>query len=380
MPGRALPRVTILMTSAGGGHLASSQALEEAFAGRAKVTLLNLLDEHAPFPFDRLSDSYAPVVAIAPDLYRLAYKVVQTKMGVRMLERGGYGLLGDDMARAISATKPDLVMSVHALLVSTPLRAMRASGISAPFVATVVDAGSPPVQWFAKGADLYCVPDEDVRKIAIGHGIPPRNVLATGLPIRRQFAEARGMKKADARRRLGVEPHLPLVLVTGGGAGMGDVGRVATAIARRLTQAGRPAQIVIITGSNERMRRRLEVKEWPLPVTVLGFTDRMAAWMASADVLLTKAGPGTIAEAACLGVPTVLTGFVPGQEEPNVGWAQRNGGAVFEPEPRRAAAVVERWLRPGSRDLAERGMMMTAMGSCEAASRIAEASLMLLRR
>ena len=39
-----LPRVTILMTAAGGGHLASAQSLEEALEGRARVTLLNLLD------------------------------------------------------------------------------------------------------------------------------------------------------------------------------------------------------------------------------------------------------------------------------------------------------------------------------------------------
>src|SRR5450756_2176896 len=113
------------MTCAGGGHLASAQSLEEAFKGRADVTLLNLLDEHAPFPFNRLSASYAPVVAIAPDLYRLAYEVVQTRLGVRILEKGGYGLLHADMAEAIVATDPGVVISVHALLNAIPLRSMR---------------------------------------------------------------------------------------------------------------------------------------------------------------------------------------------------------------------------------------------------------------
>jgi 1,2-diacylglycerol 3-beta-galactosyltransferase len=100
--------------------------------------------------------------------------------------------------------------------------------------------------------------------------------------------------------------------------------------------------------------------------------------MAAADVLLTKAGPGTIAEAACLGVPTLLTGFVPGQEEENVAWAERNGGAVFEPRPRHAAALVERWLRSGGAELAAMSERMRAMGRPEASRHIADAALALL--
>jgi 1,2-diacylglycerol 3-beta-galactosyltransferase len=101
--------------------------------------------------------------------------------------------------------------------------------------------------------------------------------------------------------------------------------------------------------------------------------------MAAADVLLTKAGPGTVAEAACLGVPTLLTGFVPGQEEENVAWAERRGGAVYEPRPRHAAVLVERWLSSPEmlRSMSER---MRAMGRPNASGDIADATLALLKR
>lgn len=373
-----LPRITILMTGAGGGHLASSQSLEEAFEGRACVTLVNVLDEHARFPFNHLSDSYAPVVAIAPDLYRLAYNVVQTPIGVRLLERGGYGLLRKEMAKAILDTAPDLVISVHGLLNAIPLRAMRAAGCKAPFVSVVVDGGVPPVSWFTRHAALCCVADDDIRRLAIEAGMRPNRVIATGLPIRRSFVEARGLAEIDARRVLGVDPGLPLVLVMGGGAGMGRVGGMALAVARQLADAGVGAQVAVIAGGNERLRKRLASTDWPVPATVLGLTNRVAEWMAAADVLLTKAGPGTIAEAACLGVPTLLTGFVPGQEEENVAWAERNGGAVFEPRPRRAAALVERWLLSGGDALEAMSVRMREMGRPEASRVIADAVLSLL--
>jgi 1,2-diacylglycerol 3-beta-galactosyltransferase len=257
------------------------------------------------------------------------------------------------MAKAIIDTAPDLVISVHGLLNAVPLRAMRAAGCRAPFVSVVVDGGVPPVSWFTRHAALCCVADEDIRRLAIEAGMRADRVIATGLPIRRSFVQARETVETDARRVVGVDPDLPLVLVMGGGAGMGRA------------------------GGNERLRKRLAGTAWPLPVTVLGLTDRVADWMAAADVLLTKAGPGTIAEAACLGVPTLLTGFVPGQEEENVAWAERNGGAVFEPRPKRAAALVERWLRSPD-ELEALSARMREMGRPEASSVIADAALKLL--
>merc|ERR1711862_425822 len=53
-------------------------------------------------------------------------------------------------------------------------------------------------------------------------------------------------------------------------------------------------------------------------VIPLGFVNQMAKYMVASDVLVTKAGPGTIAEAASVGLPVMLTSFLPGQEEGNV--------------------------------------------------------------
>jgi 1,2-diacylglycerol 3-beta-galactosyltransferase len=373
-----LPRVSILMTGAGGGHIASAKSLEEAFERRARVTLVNVLDEHVPFPFDRLSALYAPLVAVAPDLYRLAYDIVQTPVGLKMLENGAYALLWKKMAQAIIGTRPDLVISVHGLLNEVPLRAIRQAGCAAPFVSVVVDGGVPPVTWFTKRADLCCVPDEGIRNMAIDAGMSPERVIVTGLPIRRAFAEARGLTETEARQALGVAPDLPLVLVMGGGAGMGRVGSMTAAVAKRLAGSGVRAQIAVIAGNNDRLRARLTRVDWPVPVTVLGFTQDVALWMAAADVLLTKAGSGAIAEAACIGVATLLTGFVPGQEEGNIAWARESGAAVFEPRPKRAAALVERWLGPDRGELEDLAARMRAVGRPEASRAIADAALALL--
>jgi UDP-N-acetylglucosamine 2-epimerase len=78
----------------------------------------------------------------------------------------------------------------------------------------------------------------------------------------------------------------------------------------------------------------------------LGFITNMAEYMAAADVLVSKAGPGTIAEAASLSLPVMLTSFLPGQEEGNVDYVVQNefGTFVSDSDPQGISDVVANWL------------------------------------
>ncbi len=81
-------------------------------------------------------------------------------------------------------------------------------------------------------------------------------------------------------------------------------------------------------------------------VKPLGFVTNMAEYMVAADLLLTKAGPGTIAEAASLGLPVLLTSFLPGQEEGNIDFVieKKFGEYVPDSNPKLIAKTVCSWL------------------------------------
>uniref|UniRef100_A0A7S1Y4B8 monogalactosyldiacylglycerol synthase n=1 Tax=Grammatophora oceanica TaxID=210454 RepID=A0A7S1Y4B8_9STRA len=82
-------------------------------------------------------------------------------------------------------------------------------------------------------------------------------------------------------------------------------------------------------------------------VTGLGFVTRMAEYMVAADILVSKAGPGTISEAAAVSLPVMLTSFLPGQEEGNVDYVVDGGfGAyVSDKDPIGIAEELTLWLR-----------------------------------
>lgn len=75
-----------------------------------------------------------------------------------------------------------------------------------------------------------------------------------------------------------------------------------------------------------------------------GFVSNMDDYMVAAEILVTKAGPGTIAEASILGVPTMLSGFLPGQEFGNIPYVVKGGFGAYEKDPVKLGCTVTEWL------------------------------------
>jgi 1,2-diacylglycerol 3-beta-galactosyltransferase len=344
------------------------------------VIPLYLIDDYAPFPFNTMSATYAPWVNHAPWLWRLAYRFGASRERVEWAELASYPLVRRQITPPLITTWPDLVISVHPLQLNLPLRILRAAGNRAPFISVVTDPVTPPVAWFCSDVDLCVVATEPARLAALANGMDSSKVKVIGLPIRRAFAEIHGRSRPDARAELGLRADLPLVLLTGGGAGIGKLLPNARAITSQLAVENTPAQMAIIAGNNDVLQRRLRSEPWPIPVTVLGFVEDMASWLAATDLLITKAGPTTLAEAACAGVPVLITSFVPGQENGNVTWIEEHNAGVFVPEITRAACLVSNWLRPGDPKLAEMAARARALAHPEAASQVVQVALDLLPR
>jgi len=99
--------------------------------------------------------------------------------------------------------------------------------------------------------------------------------------------------------------------------------------------------------SSSFQQEREEQGSGKVSVIGLGFVNNMAEYMVASDVLVTKAGPGTIAEAASLSLPVLLTSFLPGQEEGNVDFVENGkfGTFIQDTNPHGIAEKAAIWLR-----------------------------------
>jgi 1,2-diacylglycerol 3-beta-galactosyltransferase len=329
-----------------------------------------------------LSTAYRTLVDDLPWLYRLAYDVGQKPVIVRPLMETAARLLRPFVSQSLRRHNPDLIVSVHPLLQSVVVRAVSRRRQAMPFVTVVSDLITIHPVWFDPAVTLCFVPSEEGHRQALQAGLRPEQLRQFGLPIRPAFARA-PRPVAELRQSQGMVVDAPAVLIVSGGEGMGPVDEIARAVAARLATdsatTGRLAgQLVVVCGRNRELYDTLQAHAWPVPALVKGFVDDIWNWMAACDCIITKAGPGTIAEALALGVPILLSGYIPGQETGNVPYVLKHGVGAYVEDPWQIAEVISGWFGPQRDVLDGIARKARSMGHPEATYQIVEEIARLL--
>ncbi len=358
--GQAGGRVPLLfLTSAtGGGHRAAATAVAEAlgrrYPGRYAPVICDPLAGPGSGWLSRwIAGGYGWVIRYAPRLWGLLYRATDSPRAARLVHRAAAFPVGRVVAEAVAARRPALIVSFHPLTGQAAIRARDADGALTPVVTVITDLGPPHATWTCPEVDR----------------IVPAS--ATGVPVGSGFLAAPpgSAELAAQRRRLGHPGASFLVLLVGGAEGAGRLARRAAAIVRRLPEV----DVAVICGRNRLLRRRLArlAARHRGRLSVHGFVNDMGSWLRAADVVATKAGPATIAEAACCGTAMVLTCYLPGQERNNVGLVTGAGAGVYWPRVGQLAAGIGR-LREDTTALALMRAAAARLARPRAADEIAD--------
>lgn len=303
--------------------------------------------------------------------------------------------------------RADMVVSVHPLTQELPLKILsyldtngesREYGRTTPFVTVVTDLGGAHPTWFNPGVDKCFVPSDALYQCARDREVQPEQIVQHGLPIRKGFWGGSSLStterastpimtagssfpnffsrlfggdtdvqatsddnfssgddkvskdKESLRTQLGLQTDYRTVLVVGGGDGMGGIVETARQLGDKLgiesSKVNQEFQMVVVCGNNKQAQTTLSGVKWNdgVNVCVKGFVDNMDEWMRASDVIVTKAGPGTIAEASICGLPCMLSSYLPGQEEGNVPYVKDNGFGSYSGNPQVIAETVCSWL------------------------------------
>lgn len=337
------PSVLVLFSDTGGGHRAAARALDAALRAvepGACVTWCDpLIGEGHPI-VRRLASLYPEIIKRSGTAWGAIYHASNTGPSFALVSAVFGALVGTVVARRMAATDPDVVLSVHPLVNHVAWSEIKRGARPRALVTVVTDLIDLHCGWAHPGADLVVVPTGEAQAAVVRYGVPKERVRLLGLPVDLRFRPPQPGEQAAVRRQLGLDLERRTVLVVGGGEGSG---RLLQQV-RALAWAAHEWQVVAVCGRNEKLRRRLHRLNFGTPTLVLGFVDDMPDLLRAADVAVTKAGPGAIAEALATGVPLVLTGYLPGQETPNVRFVTRSGVGLYAPRPDQLLETVRRLL------------------------------------
>jgi UDP-N-acetylglucosamine--N-acetylmuramyl-(pentapeptide) pyrophosphoryl-undecaprenol N-acetylglucosamine transferase len=178
--------------------------------------------------------------------------------------------------------------------------------------------------WFATSASVSF--PELVASFA-----PRLRPVCTGTPIRPRVLAG---SAEEGRRLLGLEPSVPTLLVLGGGTGAMGLNHL---VAESLPVLTGIAQVVHLTGKG---------KEAPMPTPTPRYHPfpflgkELPHAFAAADVVVTRAGIGTLVELAALAKPCLMVPIPASQQEANAAYFAAHGGGVSFAQAQGADAFV----------------------------------------
>jgi len=334
------PRLLFLFSDTGGGHRSAAEAIIEALQsdyGDALTTrMVDIFKDYAPPPFNRFPRWY-PRFVLVPQAWEIGYHITDGHNRARLLTSTFWPYVRRAAHKLIEQNPADLIVSVHPVANAPILRALGKT--HPPYISVVTDLVTVHALAYHRRVNLCVVPTEAARERALSNGMRPDQVIVVGLPVAERFCQPTGDRQA-LRLRLGWPLDLPVAVLMGGGDGMGPLKSTAQTIAA----SGLPLAMAIVTGRNANLKARLEAINWPLPTFIYGFVNEMPDFMRAADILVTKAGPGTVCEAINAGLPMILYSRLPGQEDGNVDYVVSEGAGIWAPNPERIVSALWDWI------------------------------------
>jgi 1,2-diacylglycerol 3-beta-galactosyltransferase len=359
------------MSDTGGGHRAAAEAIRDALYSRYGEDEIDaeLVDvfRASHFPMNLMPEFYPWLINHSKSSWGLGYKASNTRRRAAVLSRAMYLANARRFKRLVKTHPADVVVCVHSVIARPTLRAYYAFEKRPPYLTVVTDLVSTHMFWYDKRADETMVPTQAAYERGLKCGLKESQMRITGLPVNPGFLEGLvGQQKA--RNMLGWDDDKVTVLMVAGSEGMGPLYETARAInAKHLG-----VQLAIVAGRNKPLKAKLEAADWHSTTHVYPFVTNMPQLMDAADIIVTKAGPATLTEAAIAGLPMIISDAIPGQEDGNVEYVVQNNAGIFAPEPQKVADTVEKWVQEGAAGLERRSANARSIARPEAVWEIAD--------
>ena len=370
-------RVCILTLGVGSGHVRASETVQRALydgSDPVEVKVVDALDSAHRWFHWLYVNPYWWMLRHAPWLWRRLFEWRQRKLHRSTAPSWIFRRGCRETLRQIKSFAPQLVIVTEIGAAEIAALGRREGWFNAPILAVQTDFHTEP-PWVQAEIDVYCVGSEEARAQLFAWGVLPNRVLLCGIPVDAAFALS--FDKNDLMQALGLDPRRPVVLVMGGGMGPVPMDRVVSS----LELCNAPMQVLAVAGHDRDLRQRLELLRGRLAMDLhlFGWTENVPELMAVSDLLITKPGGLTTAEALAAGLPMILTHPIPGPEERHIRYLAQSGVA-FHAETLNDIPRLASRLLSSPDELSEIRRRALERSRPDAAHAIAQVALALLEK
>ena len=310
----------LILTSfiTGHGHKSITHSIEKQINKLDPDVELKIVEGFdLPFGFGRhLGGLYGPIIRNAVYLWKLIWRLSSSHPG--RFNNFTEKMIKNKLLPIIHEFQPDGIVSVHPCFCGSVMNVLQKARLDIPFVIVYADLISFSPLWVEPRATLNIIPTVEAQTRAASYGVEPEKIKVVSLPVREQIVRAANTVNMDTNH----QRTRPRLLIMSGGEGSGNIKKIV-----RLILGNTECEVSVITGRNKRLKEELE-KQYDLRykerLQVFGFVENVEMFMVSHDVAITRGSPNVLMECINCGLPLIITGVLPGQEEGNVDFTLNN--------------------------------------------------------
>ncbi len=328
-----MKKVIIFYASYGGGHLSAAKSILQYIEKNFPLISVAMIDcmKYVNKPIEKMTTAaYREMAKKAPKLWGKVYSGSQKGL-LSKISKDSNKLLANKLNKLLQEKNVDVVISTHPFSSQMVSYLKRKEKLNCT-LATIMTDFAMHKQWLIghEYTDYFFVSNETMKQDIINYGVAKEKIYVTGIPMSNRFTENFDNQKIYEDFKL--DPEKKVILFFGGGEfGLGKDRTVQ--ILKTLIDKLQDFQIVAVSGKNVKMKEAFE--ELVLScnaknrVVILGFTDKVPELMSISYMVVTKPGGLTTTESLASGLPMIIINPIPGQEEENAEFLEKNGVGVW---------------------------------------------------
>ncbi len=322
----AAKRIILMYISEVSGHHSATIAIEKAIkmlSPDSEVLNINAFNYTNPISEKIVNRLYMGVIKATPKIWDYLYdnpaivkKVEKIKASIHRFNTPKFKVLFDKFS-------PDAVVCTQAFPCGMVAEYKKTYHSNIPLIAVLTDY-IPHSYWIYDNVDYYVVPSEEVGLRLIKKGVEAAKVRPLGIPFDPKFNE--NVSRQELLKIWGLEPGMATILIMGGGQGLGPI----KTIVKSLEKVKARLQVIIVTGTNKKLYNSLKrkIKKHKKKILLFGYSNNINEFMSVADIVITKPGGITTAEALSKKLPMIIVRPIPGQEANNTAYLLEKQAAI----------------------------------------------------
>jgi len=332
-------RIILMYISEVSGHHSATIAIEKAIkilSPDAEVLNLNGFNYTNPISEKIINRLYMGIIKRTPQIWDYLYDNPSVAKNIEKIKETVHKFNSPKLKNLFDRFKPTAVVCTQAFPCGMVADFKKTYNSGIPLIAVLTDY-IPHSYWIYDAVDYYITPAQEVGHLLAEKGVDTKKIKNFGIPFDPKFNQ--GSKNEEVLQRLNLKTNLPKILIMGGGQGLGPV----KTIIKSLEKIKKDFQGLIVTGINKKLYRSLKkkIKKSKSKFLLFGFIDNINELMEISDIIITKPGGVTTAEALAKKLPMVIVKPIPGQEASNTAYLMKKGAAIKCDNPKEINLVIE---------------------------------------